>query len=354
VRILIVDPKSSLPYDSELMAKVGLGGTEATLVRVAEGISCEHEVVVAQVGRKATALSHTCLRYVPLADTCPYGEAAPDMIVVLRKHRLVPVYRRRFPESALFLWVHNWPRPEAALQRIWLAHNACGVITVSDVHRAATERVINGPAARLAGLVAGAPTRVPVRRIYNPIAEDLTADQTPVRRDQLMFLSTANKGLRQVLHAFAEVRRRLPSVELLVAGTSPEDLKSNPQYRLGPPTPPGVHLLGRLPQHEVLRHVRESLCVFYPQNVHPETFGLVFAEANAVGTPVLAHDFGAAREVLSSAEQLVDATDHAAVVAKVEEWRNGGRPQATARPEFRASRVIGEWLRLIEERGAPA
>jgi glycosyltransferase involved in cell wall biosynthesis len=99
----------------------------------------------------------------------------------------------------------------------------------------------------------------------------------------------------------------------------------------------------------VLRYVRESLCVFYPQTVHAETFGLVFAEANAVGTPVLAHDFGAAREVLSNPEQLVDGKDPRALIAKLRAWHDGARAQVAARPEFRASAVIAEWLRLVEE-----
>ncbi len=55
-----------------------------------------------------------------------------------------------------------------------------------------------------------------------------------------------------------------------------------------------------------MQHIRESLCVFYPQTQRCETFGLVYAESNAVGTPVLAHDFGAAREVLSSPDQLIN------------------------------------------------
>src|SRR5581483_2147599 len=45
--------------------------------------------------------------------------------------------------------------------------------------------------------------------------------------------------------------------------------------------------------------------VFYPKFVLPETFGLVFAEASAVGTPVLTHDCGAAAEVLADPRQVL-------------------------------------------------
>jgi glycosyltransferase involved in cell wall biosynthesis len=98
----------------------------------------------------------------------------------------------------------------------------------------------------------------------------------------------------------------------------------------------------------LFRHVREALCVFYPQNALSETFGMVFAESNAVGTPVLAHDFGSAREILSSSDQLVDAEDHAAIVAKLRAWREGNRPRVSLRSELRASNVIAQWRRLLE------
>jgi glycosyltransferase involved in cell wall biosynthesis len=136
-------------------------------------------------------------------------------------------------------------------------------------------------------------------------------------------------------------------MELLIAGTEQEVLRR--EFGLAAALEqPGLRVLGRLPQQEMLKHVRSSLCVFYPQSVHPETFGLIFAEANAVGTPVLAHDFGSAGEVLGGGEQLVDATDAAAVADKVAAWRDGGRPQVRAQPQFRASAVVAEWRRLLE------
>lgn len=345
MRILFVDPKSSTPYDSERMRIEGIGGTEASLVRVVEGLAEHHSVAVAQLGRQAPA---TCrgVHYVPLAERGL--DADPDLVVVLRKHRLVSGYRRRFPNAALCTWVHNWQRPEAALQRVLLARAKVSVVAVSEAHRRASERVINGLAARAVSTLALVPQRVPVLRVYNPIDDTLAPDGTPVEPDRLVFLSTANKGLRQVLRSFAVVRRALPGMELLIAGTSAEGIHRELAADSALAAQPGVRILGRLPQHELLRYTRSALCVFYPQSVHPETFGLIFAEANAVGTPVLAHGFGAAREVLNGDEQLVDADDTDAVVAKVRAWRGGARPVVGARPEFRAAAVVGEWMNLVE------
>ena len=68
---------------------------------------------------------------------------------------------------------------------------------------------------------------------------------------------------------------------------------------------PGVEFLGPLPQAHVHQEVRSALCTFFPNFVIPETFGLVFAESHALGTPVLTVDCGAAREVLGDPAEVL-------------------------------------------------
>lgn len=350
MRILFYDGLTPFAYDAGLMARQGIGGTESTVVRVAEGLTATHEVVVAQRARDARAAPHAGLRYVPLDDPDPFDGQAPDWVVVLRKQRHVPLLRARYPSAAMLLWIHNWQRAEAAIQRIGLARSGCAVVAVSDAHRRATDRLINGPLARALGLLVGGGERTPVHRIYNPVDERLAPNGTPVDTDKVVFFSTANKGLNQVLATFAAIRQHLPSLQLHVAGESLESLERNPHYDSSLTRQPGVRLLGRLPQHEVFRHVREALCVFYPQDVHPETFGLVFAESNALGTPVLAHDFGSAREILGGGEQLVDARDREALLTTLRRWRDGGRPQVSLRRELRLEPILACWRSLLEQR----
>lgn len=339
MRVLFHDAASDYAYDADVMSRRGVGGTEKSVVRVAEGLSEFCEVVVAQRGRSEPASPRSGLRYVPLQDPAPFGGAAPDCAIVVRKHRHVVRLHGRFPRARLLLWIHNWQRPETLLLRARLARSTGAIVTVSEAHREATRRLMNHPLARALG------GRIPILRIYNPVDEGLSPDDTPVDRDKLVYFS--NKGTEQVLATFGEVRRTLPSLRLVVAGNSIEEaMRRSPRIaRLA--HQPGVELLGRVPQRELLRQVREALCVFYPQHALAETFGLVFAESNAVGTPVLAHDFGAAREVLSSPDQLVDARDTRAVIEKIRAWRGGARPSVFLRPEFRASAVVAEWRRIL-------
>ncbi|AHE97967.1 glycosyltransferase family 4 protein [Thioalkalivibrio paradoxus] len=345
MNLLFVDPKSSTPYDGPSLKRGAVGGTEASLVAVAEGLASAHAVAVEQLGRSRPTEIAPGLRYLPLDTPEPFGGEPADAVVVLRRIRLAARYRQRFPDSRLHVWIHNWQRPEVMLKRAVLARSRCSVIAVSDALAQASDRLINGVPARLLGTLVGGGARVPIRRIYNPVDDSLQVETAPVDRDRMIFFSTPNKGLRRVLQAFLAVQRALPAMQLAIAGSTPEVLE---QYVPGCTTRPGIRVLGRLPRDEVLRHVRESLCVFYPQDEHPETFGLVFAEAHAVGTPVLAHDFGAAAEIIDDPAQLVDARDHAAIVARVADWRSGGRPRVVGRPALRRSAVLGEWRRLLE------
>jgi glycosyltransferase involved in cell wall biosynthesis len=80
----------------------------------------------------------------------------------------------------------------------------------------------------------------------------------------------------------------------------------------------------------------------------PETFGLIFAEANSVGCPVLAHDHGAAAEVLGTRSgQLVVCRDDQAVVDTLRAWREGGRPRVELNREFELERVLNRWEEML-------
>jgi glycosyltransferase involved in cell wall biosynthesis len=180
---------------------------------------------------------------------------------------------------------------------------------------------------------------VDLTRVYNPVAPGLAPDDTPWDPDKLVFLSSPHKGLDQVYEAFRVLRRRIPSVRLHVA---------NPGYLARRfPEVGGVVSLGTLPHPQVARHLREALCLFYPQATFEETFGLVFAEAHAVGTPVLAHPLGAAPEVIACGRQLCDVTDIEEVCERIGRWRTGARPAPAHRPEFQLSAVIDVWERLL-------
>lgn len=133
--------------------------------------------------------------------------------------------------------------------------------------------------------------------IYNPVDDALAPDGTAIDDRKLVFFSSPNKGLAYTLDAFRALRRRMPELTLAVG---------NPAYKPGRlAAADGVVNLGAQPQARIHAEVSSSLCTFAPNFVLPETFGLVFAESRALGTPVLTHDCSAAAEVVGNLQQVL-------------------------------------------------
>ncbi|WP_420456042.1 glycosyltransferase [Rubrivirga sp.] len=331
-RLLFIDPVCPRSYDARALFDRALGETEASVVRVAEGLAQRgHRVTVAQCGRRWPSRSPGGVAYVPFDY---YGRwdhlPSADAVVVLRQHKVLARVRKRFQDARLALWVHRTPGSKRrALGETAVATDAT-IVCVSDAHRAIVRDTLGatGRGARTA-------------RVHSPVDDALAPDDTPVDPDKLVVVAHRPDGLDEVLRAFGPVRARRPRARLYVAGCG-----SGPAPGL-----PNVVSLGPLPHREVVRHVRQAFAVFSPQAAAEDTFELGFAEANAVGTPVLAHPHPAAREVLAESpgerRQLVDARDPEAAARRLARWWDEGRPAVSTPPAFRTSRVVADWEHLL-------
>jgi hypothetical protein len=120
-------------------------------------------------------------------------------------------------------------------------------------------------------------------------------------------------------------------------------------YKDAEELPDGVIKLGQDLSHwDLLGHIGTSLCTFYPQTVFEETLGLVYVESNAMGTPVLAHDLGAAFEVLNDPRQIVNCGIVDNVVSTVLRWSAGERPTVGLNKTFKLTEVMKTWIKLID------
>ncbi len=345
--VLFYDPVCIRPYDTETLRREALGGTEATVVRIADALGAE----VAQHNRTVASG-----RYV-----VPERNPGVGCVIVNRDSRALPSVQRLYPNARVFLWLHDRMRPGSRRAR-WLAASAellrdldVRIICVSDTHRAEVE-------ASLRWMRADGSIRA--RTIYNPIDDVLQPDGSPIDVRKLVFLSSPNKGLKFTLDALRALRRRMPDLQLVVG---------NPGYKQGAwAAIEGVRYLGPQPQARVHAEVRTALCTFFPNFVIPETFGLVFAESNALGTPVLTHDCGAAREIIGDSRQILPVTrglrvyEHLlgplgprwrawparvadgcglfdAYVERIRAWRAGERPVTGPDPRFRLASVAARW-----------
>ena len=349
--VAFFDPVSPRPYSSETLLKAALPGTEASVVRVADALNA----YVVQHNRKQASG-----RYLPV-------DALPDVdqVVVIRDSRALKSAHEKFPAARIYLWLHDKVRPRSKRGR-WLISAVpflqelgVTIVCVSNSQRKDVE-------ATLMSATRGKPVRVVT--IYNPLDESLAPDGTPVDSSKLIYFSSPNKGLAFAIDAFRALRSAIPGMRLVVG---------NPGYKVAHcPQLNGLEYLGPQPQWRIHSEVRSALCTFHPNFMIPETFGLVYAESKALGTPVLTHDFGAAAEIVDDPRQLLPVTlSHKAyegfaralrprwralpaMVAKrlglfdaciehISHWRQGGRPIVGPDPRFRLTAVADQWRDLL-------
>lgn len=349
--VVFFDPVCSCPYDTETLRRQAMGGTEATVVRVADALGA----LVVQHNRASASG-----RYLP-----PRRDPAITRVIVNRDSRALRTVRELYPNARIHLWLHDRVRPRSKRGRR-IAEDAnilrdlgVHVVCVSDTQRHAVEAALRWM---------GVADRVPACTIYNPVDDELRPDGSPVDDRKLVFLSSPNKGLKFTLDAFRAARRAMPDLRLIVG---------NPGYKMGEVAPlDGVEFLGPQPQERIHAQVRTALCTFFPNFVIPETFGLVFAESQALGTPVLTHDCGAALEILRDPAQVLPVTAAKRVyegllggcptgwrrwparmaaglglfdiyVERIRAWRAGARPVTGPDPRFRLSAVTERWHEIL-------
>ncbi len=122
------------------------------------------------------------------------------------------------------------------------------------------------------------------------------------------------KNLDALVTAMAGVRAEHPDVHLVVVGDvgDPRVFASASGADL---SAGWIELRGRLDDQTLRRTVQASSCLAYVSSY--EGFGLPPLEAMAEGTPVVASDLPAIREVCGDAAVLVDPIDPAAIAAGI-------------------------------------
>lgn len=331
--LAIVDPCSAAGYDLTDLETRGLGGTEATILRVASALRPRFDIAIFQAGRQARKQSLA-------GDLLPVSalnrQAEAPIYIVINRWKVALKLRKRYPAARILLWLHVYPGRHNRKMGAALRGANIPVICVSETH-----------ARKLAAFLE--PEVLPVMRvIYNPIADGLRPDGTRRNLDRLLFASSPHKGLGEVFRQFSNLRQKFPDLTLAVA--DPGYLK----WETGP-IPEGVVFLGSLSHAGLIRQMRRALCLFYPQTQFAETYGLVLAEANAVGTPVLVHDgLGANAEIVPDPVQRVDGNDSGQINRRIDHWRRA-LPNVAVNSEFRLDSVAQKWARyLLEEIEAPA
>lgn len=318
-KIVIYDGVCPKPYDQDTFQNEAMGGTEATVLRIESLLQGDGDVVLLQRGASKNNVS----------DIASMAELQKDDVVItLRDPNAYIANKARHPRAKHILWLHDVVAGEYRnLMIANLQGQQSDMVVVSSWHKTQVSEAIK--------------MDLPMRDhkltvIYNPVDAYCTRTWNDYDKNKLVFFSSPHKGLPQVIEMFKVIKLSDPDMQLYVA---------NPGYYNDADLPEGVHQLGKLPHKQVMEHVRSALCTFYPQTSFPETFGLVLAESNALGTPVLSHTIGAANEVLDyDRRQVMDCRDIGAVVDRVLSWKSA-RPIVKKNPAFDLEVVRRAWVK---------
>lgn len=346
-RIVFVDVKCKVPYTFDTLAERGVGGTESTVLRVAQILAADYAVYLMQSGRTGRLTDEYGLTYLSFDEGRKLAAEGPlHVVITIRKIKAVREMLNRFPGARHYLWIHDLPVKKYCRYRSDLVNHDVTVICNSQWQYQQALKMFK-PNCLYQRLFHPVSRRKPVDMtvIYNAINPSIQYEESAYDIDKLVFFSAPRKGLKQVLEHFSRVLDVRPQTKLYIA---------NPGYEYMPPEwidHPSIINLGSLSNADVIRHVREAFCVFYPQMVLPETFGIIYAEANSVGTPVLCYDFGAASEVLQNPEQLL--TPDQDPVDKLIQWYRQGRPRVRARQRYQLNHVASQWQSLLNRQTKP-
>lgn len=311
-----------------------MGGTESSIIKTAQILSVHYNIVVVQKFREQEYKEHATLKFIPKSQI---NKTKPDYLIVLRKYPLLNNLKKQFPKAKLFLWIHTYKNIEYAFKRFGLANTSTTIICNSKTHKDDTYRLLNHTF--LGRLFSWFKPVAAVKYCYNPIDNPKPSQQ---KRDinKLLFFSSPNKGLKQIIECFIKINIYLPEIKLYIANPG---YKENTNINLNAK----IVILGSLAHKEMMKHVGNSLCVFYPQDSFSETFGLIYAEANAYGTVVLGHDIGSAREILHANNTLIDANNNLQIIETIKKWRKK-YPKVEYSEDFSDETILSQWKELLQ------
>jgi glycosyltransferase involved in cell wall biosynthesis len=220
---------------------------------------------------------------------------------------------------------------------------------------------------RAAGLALPPTVKIPPG--YTPLPPPLAGERPFARRFKVegpfaLFVGrlASNKGLEELVQAFASMRQRVPDAELVLIG---EDGGMRPTLErlvqeLG--VSRQVHFTGYIADEQMLASGFAEARVFVLASEY-EAFGLVLLEAMAQGTPVIASRVGGIPEFVEDgkAGRLIPPKNPSAIEAALEEvweddslrsrWGTYGRDQIV--PQYSWDRVVDQLEALYREVRGP-
>ena len=153
------------------------------------------------------------------------------------------------------------------------------------------------------------------------------------------------KGLAYLVRAFLRLKPAYPRLRLLVVGRDDQHQQDKAMAMVPPRLRPDLVFVGSVPQADLPSYYA-SADLFCAPSLGGESFGIVLAEAMAVGLPVVCSDIGGYRDVVRDGAEglLVPPRDPEALASRpaCSTTRPGGPPWAR-RPPSAPAATPGRW-----------
>lgn len=324
--LIIIDTTTPLSYEEASLKTRGIGGTEASVIRVAEGL--------AKAGAKVAVLQHNL--EMPLMGSNAYylplsmiDDITTEAVIMLRGCQFVD----KFKYAKKFSWHQDVPSQALRDMRgTFLAHRVT-VVGASKWHKHVIQEAVCSKDALV---------NPKVTYIHNPVPDELLVPKDiDIKYDKykLVWPASPHKGLDRAIGLMPKLAEVAGHKEFRLHIFNPgyfhKDTNSS-QYIIN-------H--GSVPCHTLWQEMSESLCVFYPTEFQ-ETFGCIAAEANAVHTPVLTQEIAALAETVATREQFTKP-DNKSIIDTVIKWSEGNRPKVYGQKRFATSNIVQDWYDLI-------
>lgn len=326
--LVFIDPVTPINYDSTMLNTQAMGGTEASILRVAIGMAKYGlKVAILQHLRKEESVGNG-VYYLPL----DYLEKCTVEITV---HIRSIQYLDQTKDAKQLLWMHDLAQPKIADWLPKLKEHDVQVIAVSRWHEENLRQYLKD--------------YKKLTYIYNPLDEKLSGEFRGTRKynkDYFIWAASPHKGLFEAIELFKQVRQKIQDQK---ESADPKLIIFNPGYLNVDQiiSIPGVHVEGPVSPIGLWQFMQNALCVFYPTQFE-ETFGCIAAEANAVGTPILTCRKAALMESVSGGAQLVNSGDDKEVIRRAVQWYFKGAPKVKAQKIFYFNRIIKDWARILQ------
>lgn len=341
-KVLFFDAVAPYEYNFDILNKKGLGASESYLLSVANNLKKNFDVDI----------STTKVRYNYTQNDIVFKKLSLDSldkkydtIIIQRNPQNLKTLKSKYPKAKIIIWLHDFYEssiwgslPTHDLQ--YIVDNTT-LLCVSNWHKNNFE--IN---LKLRGV------KNPKIKYIHFFIEDkknISNLNIPVDKNKLCFFSAGHKGLDFTLRIFEHLYKINNKFKLYIGNPTYDQLNKFDNNN------GSVINLNNQTRDQVLWNMKGSLATLHLNKVYPETFGCVNAESNMVGTPVLAYDIGATKEVLFDADKQlvnpnpyrVDLNDLTTITETIFSWYNGARPEVKLNPLFEKQKITKKWIDLI-------